>query len=141
MPKILIGNSIPILFTDDTSDVTTNSNFVDFQPNIKAVFEQLNKWFNLNLLSLNFDKTNFIHFKTKYACNLDTVIENDNRLISNIFHTNFLGMTLDNTLYWKAHIDQLLPKLSSACYAINVFKQIMPQETLVMVDYAIFTQL
>lgn len=52
-------------------------------------------------------------------------------------------MTLDNTLYWKTHIDQLLRKLSSglskfyisnvkissACYTISVFKQIMPQET------------
>ena len=38
-------------------------------------------------------------------------------------------MTLDNTLYWKTHIDQLLCKLSSACYTISVFKQIMPQET------------
>lgn len=52
-------------------------------------------------------------------------------------------MTLDNTLYWKTHIDQLLPKLSStlsnffianvktssACYTVSVFKQIMPQET------------
>ena len=38
-------------------------------------------------------------------------------------------MTLDNTLYWKNHIDQLLPKLSSAWYTISVFKQIMLQET------------
>jgi hypothetical protein len=65
LPKILIGKSIPIVFTDDTSIVITNSSIVDFQSNITAVFEQLYKWFNLNLLSLSFDKINFIHLKRK----------------------------------------------------------------------------
>lgn len=47
------------------SVVITNSSIVDFQANITAVFELLNKQFNLNLLSLNFDKTNFICLKRK----------------------------------------------------------------------------
>lgn len=47
------------------SVVITNSSIVDFQANITAVFELLNKQFNLNLLSLNFDKTNFIRLKRK----------------------------------------------------------------------------
>ena len=47
------------------SVVITNSSIIDFQSNITAVFEHLNKWFNLNLLSLNYDKTNFIHLKRK----------------------------------------------------------------------------
>jgi hypothetical protein len=65
LPNILINNSIPILFADNTSVIITNSNPTDFQKDIKDVFEHLNKWFTLNLLSLNFNKTNFIHFKTK----------------------------------------------------------------------------
>jgi hypothetical protein len=79
--------------------VIANSNIVDFQSNIKAVFEKLNKWFNLNLLPLKFEKSNFMHFKTiKNTHNLDTVIECDHRCISNISYTNFLGTTLDSTL-------------------------------------------
>jgi len=50
-------------------------------------------------------------------------------------YTNFLGITLDITLEWKTHIDQLLPKLSSACYTVRILEQIMPQETLVMAYY------
>jgi len=65
LPEILIGNSIQILVADDASVVIANSNIDDFQSNIKAVFEKLNKWFNLNLLPLEFHKTNFMHFKTK----------------------------------------------------------------------------
>lgn len=63
LPKIWIGNSLQILFADDSSVAITNSNIVDFQSNIKAVFEQINKCLNFNLISFKFDKTDFIRFK------------------------------------------------------------------------------
>jgi type I restriction-modification system DNA methylase subunit len=66
------------------------------------------------------------------------VIEYDSRHISDIFCTNFLDTTLDSTVYWKTHIDQLLYKLSSSCYAVRILKQIVPQEMSVMVYYAYF---
>jgi hypothetical protein len=33
--------------------------------------------------------------------------------------TKFLGLQIDNHLNWKNHIDQLIPKLSGACYAVS----------------------
>ena len=41
-------------------------------------------------------------------------------------------------LYWKSHIDELLPKLSTACYAIRVLKPVMSEETLVMIYCAAY---
>jgi len=35
---------------------------------------------------------------------------------------NFLGLNINNTLSWKAHIDKLLSKLSSACFAMQAVK-------------------
>jgi hypothetical protein len=49
-----------------------------------------------------------------------------------------MGITLDITLYWKTHTDQLLPELSWACNAIRVIIQTTVQEKLVMVYYAYF---
>ena len=43
LSEILIENSIPIPFAGGVNVVITNSNIFDFQPDIKAVFEQLNK--------------------------------------------------------------------------------------------------
>jgi len=122
LPKIWIGNSLQILFADDSTVAIINSNIVDFKSNINPGFEQINKCLNFNLSSFKFDKTDFIHFKTKNTHNWDTVIKYDNRQIFNISYTNFLCITSDNTPYWKTHIDQLLPKLSSTCYAIRVLK-------------------
>ena len=68
---ILNNISVPVLFADDTSVTITDTNITHFQENIKTVFEPSNKWFFAKLLQLNFNKINFIHFKTKNICNLD----------------------------------------------------------------------
>jgi hypothetical protein len=41
-------------------------------------------------------------------------------------------------LHWKSHVDQLISKLSTDCYAIRTIKPIMSQDTLVMVYCAYF---
>jgi len=83
LPKVLIQNALPILFADDTSITVTDSHFIDFQLNMKVVFEQLNNWLNVNLLLLNFEKTGFIHFKTKNACEVNSKLQYENKFIAN----------------------------------------------------------
>jgi len=48
---------------------------------MKVVFEQLNNWFNVNLLLINFEKTGFIHFKTKIACEINGKLQYENNLL------------------------------------------------------------
>jgi hypothetical protein len=128
----------PILFVDDTSVSISNLDPFVFQNGLKEIFEQLNRWFNTNLLILHFSKTEFIKFKMKnvYEYYHDINIQYDNEKISNSSHIKFLGINIVNTLSWKNHIDQLLPKLSCACYAVRAIKPYVNQETLLMVYYA-----
>ena len=63
----------------------------------------------LILLSLNHYKTHFIQFVTKNSSLVDFNIMYGNKKIANICNTNFLGLTLDNTLPWKTHIDAVIP--------------------------------
>jgi hypothetical protein len=44
-----------------------------------------------------------------------------------------LGLHIDETLSWKLHIDELVPKMNSACYAVRTVKGFMSQETLKMI--------
>jgi hypothetical protein len=132
--------STTILFVDDTSVIISNSDPFVFQNSLTEAFKQLNIWFNTNLLFLNISKTEFIKFKTKhsYEHDQDINIEYDEKKISNSSRTKFLGINIVNTLSWKSHIDQLHPKLSSACDAIRAIKPYVNQETLLMVYYAYF---
>ena len=83
MPKVLIQNALPILFADDTSVIVTDSHIIiDFQLNMKVVFEQLNNWLNVTLLLINFEKMGFIHFKTKNACEVNNKLRYENKFIA-----------------------------------------------------------
>jgi len=55
-----------------------------------------------------------------------------------ICNTKFLGITLDNTLTWKTHIDTIIPKLSFTCFAIEAVRPFLFQESLKRVYYSCF---
>jgi hypothetical protein len=61
----LNDNPKTILFADDTLVIINNPSFTDFLKKkkvINMVFSNVSEWFSSNLLSLNFVKTNFMHF-------------------------------------------------------------------------------
>jgi hypothetical protein len=64
LPKEVNYNSKSVMFTDDTSIIVNNPNLVNFKNDIISSFRQLNEWFNINLLSLNYNKTQYIQFRT-----------------------------------------------------------------------------
>ena len=52
-----LANSI--IFADDISIVTSNSNLEDFKNDINVVMTELMNWFRGNLLTQNYDKMYF----------------------------------------------------------------------------------
>ena len=58
---------------------------------------------------------------TKSSSLIDIVIYYNNKLITSASNTKFVGLVTKNSLSWKAHIDQMIPKLRTAHYAINPF--------------------
>jgi protein associated with RNAse G/E len=63
--KIINNNSKPILFADDKSIIATYTNSTGFKNDISTVFECMNVWFKVNLLSSNFEETYYIQLTTK----------------------------------------------------------------------------
>ena len=53
------------------------------------------------MLSLNYNKTKFIHVRTTNVHSLDIPLKDDNKCITKDFNTDFLGIILDNTWHWK----------------------------------------
>jgi hypothetical protein len=141
LPLVLNEISTPVLFADDTSIIINEFDPFIFQDTrFTEVFNILNLWFRINLLSLHFSKTHFIKFSTTnlYDQFNNTIIASGNNELSNSCYIKFLGINIVNTLTWKRHIDQLLPKLNTACYAIRTLKRHLSQEILLMVCYAYF---
>ena len=51
-------------------------------------------------------------------------------------NTKFLGLTINDSLSWKAHIDQMMSKLNAAFFVIRMIQAKMSLETLRMVYFA-----
>jgi hypothetical protein len=65
-------------------------------------------------------------------------IEHDNKMKIQGNFVKFWGITVDNTLSWKQHIDTIIPKLNKACYIIRRCKLHLSHAALKMVYYAFF---
>jgi NADH:ubiquinone oxidoreductase subunit B-like Fe-S oxidoreductase len=63
----------------------------------------------------------------------------NNNCITNSSDTKFLGVTMNNTLSWKNHIDLLMEKLSKACCVIRNAKTHMSVSSLKVIYYAFFS--
>ena len=136
--KIVEYNSKPTLFAYDTS-----FSLIPITQTLKPIlimFFQLNKWLDDNLLFLNYERTQYVHFTLKGTGLHEAPIGYNNNFISNSTSTKFLAVIIENTLSWKAHIDHLLPKLS-ACYGVRTIKPFMCQENLKSVYYSCFHSL
>jgi hypothetical protein len=127
-----------ILFADDTSIIISNSNLDEFKSNINLAMNETVAWFQSNFLMLNCYKTHFLQFLTKKqnATKIQIVISNS--VITNTSSTKLLGMTIDNTLFWKEHIFYLTSRLNKACYAIRVIKPFMTLNILKTVYFSYF---
>jgi hypothetical protein len=60
-----------ILFADDTSIVISNTSLEDFNRTIKLVMLETSRWFQSNLLSMNYDKTYFLLYRLWYSSTQD----------------------------------------------------------------------
>ena len=78
---------------------------------------ELNTWFQDNKLKLNSEKTKYIYFHNRQQRMSATQKLNiSNKDINCSQSTKFLGLTIDEELKWKEHIDILCGKLSSTIF-------------------------
>jgi hypothetical protein len=138
LPEVVKNNSKPVLFADDTSVIVSSPDVVNFKNYLTFSFEQLNAWFSINLLSLNYDKTQYVHFRINNSLIPQVDISFKNRYIVNDTITRFLGITIDSSLSWKNHTDELTVKLSKAYYAVRSLRPFVSHESLRMIYYSYF---
>jgi len=79
LPRITNNDTNAILFGDDTSILVTNPYKMNFNININQTFLDINTWLKDNLLSLTFNKTQYLEFGTKHYYNVNTEIKYDQK--------------------------------------------------------------
>ena len=93
----------PILFTDDTSIIIENVNLDEFKIGLQSAVNETMKWFQSNLLSINYKKTHLLQFLTKQYKKLNVQIVALYSIIANVNSTKFLGLII-NLLKPTGHV-------------------------------------
>jgi len=130
-----IGTKI-LLYADDTSIIVTSRNLENFETKIDKIFGDINNWFKVNQLILNYNKTHYLQFNTKSNWDYDLKLNYQSNHIKSSSSTKCLGLIIDDSLSWKAHTDQMMPKLNTACFVIRTIQAIISPETSRMVYFA-----
>ena len=124
-----------ILFADDTTLISTNKSkkYLEFQ--MQHDMATLIDWFKANKLSLNFTKSVLIRFwreESEPRENLNI----HGLYIPEVDTTKFLGVHLDKNLNWDDHLTQLVNKLNSNWYLLNISKKFLSETDLTKLYYA-----
>lgn len=122
------------LFADDTIFVNTNKDLNILQETTNQELEKAKQWFQANKLSLNVSKTKFMVFRTNKMQNVDQdflikIGDQSVERIGNDCNTKsfkFVGVHLDEYLTWEKHVNHVINKVSSANFALNQLKKILP---------------
>ena len=121
--------------------VTYAGNCVDnLQLYLNQDSENVLKWLRADKLTLNRIKTEFMligsrqRLSTLAASPTITIYDNQ---ITQVTTAKSLGMTIDNKLDWRSHIDKLTKKVASGTWAIKRIRHLVPQATLLLIYQAL----
>jgi hypothetical protein len=135
LPNLTSTGTKILLYSDDTSVIVTSPNLENFETKIDDIFGDINNWFTANQLILNYNKTNYLQLNKQNSWDYEVKPNYQDNCIKSSSNTKFLGLTIDDSLSWKAHIYQIMSKLNTACFVIQTIQAIMSLETLGVVYF------
>ena len=128
------------LFADDTNIYCESDNICQLQRTVNKELRKVKLWLDVNKLSLNIDKTNFIIFNSPHHPSSDTVnIKIGNYPIKQSRYVKFLGVLLDENLTWKYHLIELSKKLARTCGMFFRVRHFLPINVLICLYNSLFS--
>ncbi|KAL5253382.1 hypothetical protein ACHWQZ_G013235 [Mnemiopsis leidyi] len=157
----VLGPLLFILYINDICNISTDAKLVLFADDtnifvaaesISKVYEIANKvlkavcdYMEVNLLHINVKKCCYMYFSPNKRIKNDTNADHDDhylsinsKIISRVSCTKFLGVTIDDKLNWRAHIQSLNMKLRSTCGRIYRIKQCLPESLYKQIYHSLF---
>jgi hypothetical protein len=105
------------LYADDTAIIFSASDNVLLQDVVDNFFAKYVKWCVNNCIVVNPVKSNYLMFNKA-----DVVIAIDGKFIECVQYAKYLGVYIDNNLFWSYHVNHVL---KSCCKRIGLFKKIV----------------
>ena len=128
------------MYADDTRLTYAGDCVDNLQLYLNQDLENVLKWLRVNKLTLNRTKTEFMLIGSRQRLSTlavsPTITIYDNQ-VSQVTTAKSLGVTIDNKLDWRSHIDKLTKKVASGTGAIKRIRHLVPQATLLLIYQAL----
>ena len=138
LPSLVKTNNNFVLFTDDTSLIISNLDPINIRNDANKTLQLIQEWFGTNLISLNWEKPHFMRFSTKINFIDDFGIKYKDKRVTSVETIKFLGLNLDNSLSWKKQVESIIPKLSTAIFAMRIVQPFLSLDSLKLIYYSYF---
>lgn len=127
----------PFLYADDSalfySGQNINSNIVVIREDLILI----NDFFRINRLCLNVGKCNILHFTGRKTIPTLPAIELNSGTVETVKSIRYLGIVLDSSLNWRAHVTELCSNLSRRVGILNKLRFYLPTKILQMIYFAL----
>ena len=124
------------LYADDTSLTFSSKNMAETQTLLNEDLEKVNTWLQVNKRTLNGTKTKNMligtHHKIASIIREPSIVVNDEP-IERVQKYNCLGITLDETLSWDQHIEEISLKVSRGLGALKRIRSYVLRSTLITI--------
>lgn len=128
----------PILFADDTNLFVQSKNLNNQLTDINFHLGSVLNWCNANKLSLNVDKTKYILIKNyQNPFILQSEITLNSKALDSVNSIKFLGVTINQTLNWEAHIFDLRKYLNKISGLIFRASKVLPLSAMILLYNAL----
>ena len=120
------------MFADDTNLFFNSSLYQALYEATNTQLKHVEAWLFANKLTLNIDKTLYVAFKSPNSLPASTAlsIQFKSKHPKRVNTCKFLGLTINEPLSWKPHMQWLLQKLRCSYHVINKLKQYLDKSSL-----------
>lgn len=140
-----------IAFADDTALIFTGADWKSAYQTAQTGFNRINTWLENNVLSLNIDKTKYLRFSitktgTKFSDKYNLTAHNHQcngaigcscLCLKRVDTIKYLGVTLDDRLSFRPHIDILSGRVRKLIYIFKQLRHVANPKIVKMVYFAL----
>ena len=138
-----------VLFADDTNIFIHGDTAEEAFQKANRLLKDVSDYMILNQLHINATKSCYMHFKpdlsrAKQSCarareyNRKLALHLNDKKLTMVRSTKFLGVIIDDQLSWEAHIDNLSSTLKSSILSIKRIKSYIPKSEYLKIFNALF---
>ena len=126
------------LFADDTNIYYESNSLQELEKTINKELNKLYLWLNINRLSLNIDKTNYLIFHPyNKPMKKHITIKINKKAINEKVYIKYLGVLIDSTLSWKHQISNISKKILRAIWIMYKLRTFLPMKVMKNVYYSL----